>query len=158
LASTTTVYLIAEASFSAGTVKGGGLIWARRARRSGPECGCPAGRGAGSIDGAAGGAIRKRSIGPGCNSNLAQVKSADRATCHTFRDTLASWLVQRGVSLFKVQQLLGHSTPTMTQKYAKLAPGAVADEAAAVLDALALERPRTEKSPVRQYVASAAGK
>jgi hypothetical protein len=36
--------------------------------------------------------------------------------------------------------LLGHSDPRMTQKHAKLAPGAVADEAAAVLDALALER------------------
>ena len=36
--------------------------------------------------------------------------------------------------------------PMMTQKYAKLAPGAVADEAAAVLDALALERPITGRA------------
>jgi hypothetical protein len=55
-------------------------------------------------------------------------------------DTFASWLVQRGVSLFKVQQLLGHSTPMMIRKYAKLAPGAVADEAAEILDQLATER------------------
>ena len=44
------------------------------------------------------------------------------------------------MSLFKVQMLLGHSDPRMTQKYAKLAAGAVADEAAAVLDQLATER------------------
>jgi len=66
-------------------------------------------------------------------SNPAQVKRGGRATCHTFRDTFASWLVQRSVSLFKVQQLLGHSTAAMTQKYAKFAPGAVGDETAAVL-------------------------
>jgi integrase len=86
------------------------------------------------------GAIRSAIERAGCNSNPAQVKRDGRATCHTFRDTFASWLVQRGVSLFTVQQLLGHSSATMTQKYAKLAPGAVADEAAAVLDQLATER------------------
>jgi len=51
-----------------------------------------------------------------------------------------SWLVQRGVSLFKVQALLGHADPRMTMKYAKLAPGSVADEAAEVLDQPATER------------------
>jgi hypothetical protein len=57
------------------------------------------------------------------------------------------------VSLFKVQQLLGHSTPTMTQKYAKLAPGEVADEAAAVLDQLAT---RTSRLTIRLRRASSA--
>jgi integrase len=79
-------------------------------------------------------AIRNAIDRAGCSSNPAQVKRDGRATCHTFRDTFASWLVQRGVSLFKVQQLLGHSRPAMTQKYAKLAPGSVAD------DQLATER------------------
>jgi integrase len=85
------------------------------------------------------GAIRNAIERGGCNSNPAQVKRDGRATCHTFRDTFASWLVQCGVSLFKVQQLLGHTTPMMTQKYAKLAPGSVADEAAEILDQLAVE-------------------
>jgi integrase len=85
-------------------------------------------------------AIRRAIERARLNSNPAQVKRDGRATAHTFRDTFASWLVQRGVSLFKVQMLLGHSDPRMTQKYAKLAPGAVADEAAAVLDGIWSER------------------
>jgi hypothetical protein len=39
-----------------------------------------------------------------------------------------------------MRRLLGHADPTMTQKYAKLAPGAVSDEAAEILDQLATER------------------
>jgi integrase len=58
----------------------------------------------------------------------------DRVTPHTFRDTYASRLVQAGVSLLKVQKLLGHSTPMMTQKYAHLSPDATGQEAADVLD------------------------
>jgi hypothetical protein len=53
------------------------------------------------------GAIRSAIGRAWCNSNPAQVKRDGRATYHIFRDTVASWLVQRGVSLFKVQQLLG---------------------------------------------------
>jgi len=58
----------------------------------------------------------------------------DRVTQHTFRDTYASRLVQAGVSLVKVQKLLGHSSPNMKQKYAHLSPDATGQEAAAVLD------------------------
>jgi len=39
-----------------------------------------------------------------------------------------------------MRQRHGHSTPTITQKYAKLAPGAVTDEVAEILDQLATER------------------
>lgn len=49
---------------------------------------------------------------------------------HLLRHTFASHSVMSGTSLYEVQRLLGHSTPTMTQRYAHLAPdhlaGAVA--------------------------------
>lgn len=44
------------------------------------------------------------------------------ASFHTLRHTAASWMVQRGVDLFSVGQILGHKTPRMTQRYAHLSP------------------------------------
>lgn len=43
------------------------------------------------------------------------------ASFHTLRHTYASRLVQSGADLYKVQRLLGHSTPVMTARYSKLA-------------------------------------
>jgi len=45
----------------------------------------------------------------------------DQFVPHALRHTCATRLVQAGVSLFVVQKLLGHSTITVTQKYAHLA-------------------------------------
>lgn len=39
---------------------------------------------------------------------------------HTLRHTCASWLVQRGVDIRRVQKWLGHSSVKTTEKYAKL--------------------------------------
>lgn len=43
-----------------------------------------------------------------------------RVVFHTLRHTFASWLRQAGVPLDTVGDLLGHSTPAMTKRYAKL--------------------------------------
>lgn len=52
---------------------------------------------------------------------------------HVLRHTCASRLVQRGVSITRVQKWLGHATLDMTMRYAHLAPDDL-DIAAAVLD------------------------
>ncbi|MDR1367562.1 MAG: site-specific integrase [Candidatus Accumulibacter sp.] len=54
---------------------------------------------------------------------------------HDLRHTFASWLVSEGVELAKIRDLLGHSSITMTERYAHLAPDRLHD-AVNVLDKL----------------------
>lgn len=52
---------------------------------------------------------------------------------HDMRHTCAAWMVQSGVPLYEVKELLGHSTIKVTERYAHLAPENIRD-AVAVLD------------------------
>ena len=46
---------------------------------------------------------------------------------HDLRHTFATRLVQAGVDLYKVQWLLGHKSPIMTQRYAHHYPESLRD-------------------------------
>jgi integrase len=52
---------------------------------------------------------------------------------HSMRHTFASWLVQKGVSIYVVKELLGHRTLTMTERYSHVAADHLR-QAAAILD------------------------
>jgi integrase len=51
----------------------------------------------------------------------------ERLRFHDLRHTFATWLVQAGVDLYKVQRLMRHKTPLMTQRYAHHYPESLRD-------------------------------
>ena len=67
-----------------------------------------------------------------------QLKPAEHSEMryHDLRHTFATRLVQGGVDSYKVQRLLGHKSPTMTQRYAHHYPESLRD-GVAVLDQIA---------------------
>lgn len=49
----------------------------------------------------------------------------DRVVFHSLRHTFASWHVMNGTDLYVIKELLGHSTITMTERYAHLQEGSL---------------------------------
>ena len=64
-----------------------------------------------------------------CNGNARVVAQRGSATIHSLRDTFASRLAARGMSLHKLAKLLGHTSPKMTVKYSHLEVADVVEEA-----------------------------
>ena len=50
-----------------------------------------------------------------CSSDL-------KVVFHTLRHTFASWLVEQGIDLYSVKELMGHGTLAMTERYSHLSP------------------------------------
>jgi integrase len=63
---------------------------------------------------------------------------------HDLRHTFATRLVQAGIDLYKVQQLLGHKSPIMTQRYAHHYPESLRDGVEI------LDRPRKSSTVLAQ--------
>ena len=55
-----------------------------------------------------------------------------KLTFHSCRHTCASWLVQAGIPLFTVKEIMGHSTIALTERYSHLAPSVFQQAAEAI--------------------------
>lgn len=53
-------------------------------------------------------------------NGIARTAKIKDFTFHDLRHTFASWYVQNGGDMYRLQVLLGHKTPSMTQRYAHL--------------------------------------
>ena len=66
----------------------------------------------------------------------AKVKRFGRRDVRSLRDTFATKLRMAGAPLDRLQKLLGHASPVMTQKYANLTVNAASTEAVDMLNKL----------------------
>lgn len=74
-------------------------------------------------------------------ARVCQVAGIENCRLHDVRDSFASLLVSKNVSIFVVQKLLNHSTPQMTMRYAHLAPNQLLDASEVAARALAKPGP-----------------
>lgn len=78
-----------------------------------------------------------RKYAPGAFQSAIRRAKIEGATIHTIRHTYASKLVQAGVSLQELQDLLGHASASTSAIYAHLVPNQAAARAAAILNGVA---------------------
>ena len=73
----------------------------------------------------------------GLNDDPILVKKKGKFTIHSLRDSYASILAQSGrLDLNEIRELLGHTTMTMTRKYANLIPSEVTRKATSTFEAV----------------------
>ena len=74
-----------------------------------------------------GGRIRGEWVSKSFKEAVRKAGLDERLHFHSLRHGYASWLVKKGAPLFEVQKLLGHSSISVTQVYAHLAPSELHD-------------------------------
>jgi integrase len=75
-----------------------------------------------------------RKYSPGAFVRACKRCGIEGITLHSLRHTFASRVVQAGLSLVEIQNLLGHASPITSLRYAHLAPNQAASKAVTVLD------------------------
>jgi len=90
--------------------------------------------------------FRNRSGGPRGYAGRSIKKALVRAgladcTVHTLRHTLATRLIQNGMSIYEVREILGHTDIKTTMRYAHLEQRHVSAKARDIIDALSRARP-----------------
>jgi integrase len=78
------------------------------------------------------GAARKYS--PGAFRRACKRCGIEGITLHSLRHTFASRVVQAGLSLMEIQNLLGHASPITSLRYAHLAPNQASSKAVSILN------------------------
>jgi integrase len=63
-------------------------------------------------------AFRRAVASLGLNAGINDPR--DKVVFHSLRHTFASWLVEQGVDLYTVKELMGHKTLAMTERYSHL--------------------------------------
>lgn len=66
---------------------------------------------------------------------------------HDLRHTCASWMIQRGVPLAQVREILGHTDIRLTMRYSHLDPGAARQAVETIGAGLDLGTPRSQAKP-----------
>jgi integrase len=77
---------------------------------------------------------KARKYAPGAFVRACKRCGIEGITLHSLRHTFASRVVQAGLSLVEIQNLLGHASPVTSLRYAHLAPNQAASKAVSVLD------------------------
>lgn len=61
-------------------------------------------------------------VADGLGFNSGVTDRRQKVVFHTLRHSFASWLVEQGVDLYTVKELMGHGTLAMTERYSHLSP------------------------------------
>lgn len=67
-----------------------------------------------------------------CGLNPEGTDARNRVSFHTLRHSYCSWLAMHGVPLYTIGELVGHSSPQMTKRYAHLCPSAAKEAARSI--------------------------